>query len=948
VPACPDDSDLQLFVSGAASDSSLVSLGDHLATCAACRAAVAAVRTPQDSGAHPDHAAAEPGAGGALDRYVFVGVLGSGAGGLVYRAYDPKLQREIALKRVRSETTDVERLLAESRAMARLAHPNVVSVYDAEVVDDGVFIAMEYVPGQTLARWLAEDRRGWREISAVFQDAGAALAAAHDAGIVHRDFKPSNVLVGTDGRVRVTDFGLACAWDPELAASSSDHAGGTPLYMAPEQFAGAAADPRTDQYSFCVALYEALCGERPFAARDVRSLRSQKQAGPPAVLAPTQRVSARVRRAVLRGLSPSPADRWPSMRRLLGELRPRSRLTGPGLVAGAAALVVAAAVGHGWIVHRPASTLALCEDTQRSFDTTWSRDTLPALTARFGRVDDERARRDWPRIASTLSAYAADWQRFHDEVCGRDDMDRTRASERLLCLERRRNGFHAMLESLADPDRSALPRALDPGLHLPDVGTCSAEADRALSAPGPTDEATFQRLRNRLARAEAIQIAGETDAAIAAIREVVEASRELGHDPFVALGLLALGRAQRTHDVEAAERSLRDAFHVALRAGDGAVAAESAIAIAELAPWLREPGHPEDWLGHARALVERGGIPRSVEATLLRAEATRSNQLGDFDEAADRYERALAILEEIGGETAPELGDVYLGLAALPGERETASDATSLHRARAIYAASYGDDHWLVGVAELAIGAYLNRTGDADESREALARAGRIFDRWYDPAHPAFIEALALRATLHVLDGRRDEAATLTLRAVDIADRIYAADDPRLFAPLNNHVTVLLGRRDHRQALRYSERALAVARHLDRGYALAGHAKALHRNGQLSAAIEHYRQALQQAKQTSDRRLASLMAKELGRLLLVRRDFTGARDHYERELPAADSDEDGAALRFGLARAYWGEGSRSRAIAVAQQALGSLSAAPTGTGADLADEIRQWMTPRRQ
>ena len=284
-----------------------------------------------DAGAtRPAHAA-----GAKIGRYTIAGVLGSGGMGVVYRAFDPQLGRPVALKVVRpghnSEETR-ERLIREAQAMAKLAHPNVIAVHDAGSVDDEVFVAMELVDGDNLAAWL-DAPHAWRDVLAMFEQAARGLAAAHAAGLVHRDFKPLNVLVGKDGRVRVLDFGLArpiaAGADAATDAAHTDTAPlsltrtgailGTPLYMAPEQHAGGATDARTDQFAFCVALYHALYGAYPFGGGSLPELMVSVMEGKVTVPA-GKRVPAWLRRVVLRGLSVRPDARFASMEALLDEV----------------------------------------------------------------------------------------------------------------------------------------------------------------------------------------------------------------------------------------------------------------------------------------------------------------------------------------------------------------------------------------------------------------------------------------------------------------------------------------------------------------------------------------------------------------------------------------------------------------------------------------------------
>ncbi|HEU4615830.1 MAG TPA: serine/threonine-protein kinase, partial [Kofleriaceae bacterium] len=269
----------------------------------------------------------------ARDRYILVERLGEGATGVVWAARDGRLDRMVALKVLHDEylgAVDQEQLAAEARAMAKLSHPNVVAVYDAGEREGRAFVTMELVSGPPLSRWL-DTPRSWREIVDVFRAAGEGLAAAHEAGLVHRDVKPSNILVGDDGRARIADFGLAHAGAAPVPGDVRIDApvtrttafAGTPAYMPPERLRGAPADVRGDQFAFCVALYEALAGKRPFGGDTVEALLAAMDAGPPP---PLRHVPRWLDAAVARGLAPSRDERFASMRDLLAALRgPRRR-----------------------------------------------------------------------------------------------------------------------------------------------------------------------------------------------------------------------------------------------------------------------------------------------------------------------------------------------------------------------------------------------------------------------------------------------------------------------------------------------------------------------------------------------------------------------------------------------------------------------------------------------
>ncbi|HWU88623.1 MAG TPA: serine/threonine-protein kinase, partial [Kofleriaceae bacterium] len=278
-----------------------------------------------------------------MAHYSVVRTIGQGAMGVVYEAVDARLGREVALKLVLPDRLQAERgtprLLREARAMAKISHPNVVAVYDVGESDGVVFIAMEYVRGVTLRQWLANAPRSLPEILDVFVQAGAGLAAAHHADIVHRDFKPDNVLIGSDGRARVLDFGLAhprmnviyapatgrpAPAPPSTGIESTGSDGnmlvGTIAYMSPEQLQSKPLDGRSDQFAFCVALYEALFGQRPFSARSFNEFVDHVLRGELAPVESPPRLPSWLRAVLRRGLSIAVEPRFGSMTELVGVL----------------------------------------------------------------------------------------------------------------------------------------------------------------------------------------------------------------------------------------------------------------------------------------------------------------------------------------------------------------------------------------------------------------------------------------------------------------------------------------------------------------------------------------------------------------------------------------------------------------------------------------------------
>jgi hypothetical protein len=409
--ACLDDNTAVAFATGELTRPQVAEVEAHLATCRDCRTLVAALApapgepdsdlatpvrpalgkrgardlalasTDARRGSEPRRAL-EPAVavGDTIGRYVVLRRIGAGGMGVVFAAYDPQLDRRVALKLLRTgiglgEGEARARLVREAQAIAQLSHPHVVAVYDVGTAVGGdVYIAMEFVEGDTLTSWLRAWDRTWREVVAIFLDAGRGLAAAHAVGLLHRDFKPDNVLVGADGRVRVTDFGLArslmaAAEDgelqptPELAAlrvtlTATGAVMGTPRYMAPEQLAGKDVSAAADQFSFCVALYEAVYGVHPILGDTAaKMLEGGARMRPPPE---NRRVPTALLAILRRGLDPVPARRFPSMPALLAELTtairpPRRRYL---VLAGAAALVLGGAAAATVLAPRPRGSAA--------------------------------------------------------------------------------------------------------------------------------------------------------------------------------------------------------------------------------------------------------------------------------------------------------------------------------------------------------------------------------------------------------------------------------------------------------------------------------------------------------------------------------------------------------------------------------------------------------------
>ncbi|HYO69793.1 MAG TPA: serine/threonine-protein kinase, partial [Archangium sp.] len=456
--------------------------------------------------------------GTSVGRYLVLERLGSGGMGEVYAAFDPQLNRRVAIKLLLPGGEGLDagearmRLMREAQAMARLSHPNVLPVYDIGEHGDRVFIALELVEGHTLRQWLEEQPRGWREVVESLTLAGRGLAAAHAAGLVHRDFKPDNVLVGRDGRVLVFDFGLACeqGTGPPGAPAPVDLADilraelptssersslygpltlapretpvtrhglimGTPGYMAPEQYRQEAVTARADQFSFCATLYYALYREHAFAGSGAAALARATLEGH---LRPSPRdagVPGWVRRVVLKGLSRQPQERYVSMQALLDALHddPRTRSRRQAFVAVAGAFLVAVVAGAVGEWHQRQGQ---CQGVATRLEGVWDAPRQDAIRQAFLTTGAPYAADTWNGVKESLDAYASQWVKGQRGACEATKLSGEASEEvlaaRTTCLERRRSELKALTGVLAEADGRVVERAVEAVRGLSELSPC--------------------------------------------------------------------------------------------------------------------------------------------------------------------------------------------------------------------------------------------------------------------------------------------------------------------------------------------------------------------------------------------------------------------------------------------------------------------------------------------
>jgi predicted Ser/Thr protein kinase len=497
-----------------------------------------------------------PAAVARIGRFTVLDRLGEGGMGVVYAAYDAQLDRKVAVKLLRRDTVGNDagarkRLLREAQAMARVGHPNLITVHEAGEHHDSVYVAMEFVKGRSLDGWLAT-RPPWREVLAVFRAAGAGLAAAHAAGIVHRDFKPHNVMRGDDGSVKVLDFGLARAIDAAEEASDERAPGslldarmtrtgavmGTPAYMAPEQHCGGVADARSDQYCFSVALYEGLFGRLPFAGETLPELVQNVLAA--RVLPPADATVPRwVTRVVLRGMALEPDERFPSLDAMLVALARDPQRRRRQALAGVAAGALLLGGGFGLANLAGGTGPGSCTGAAEELAAVWSDERREAVRAGLTTAAPGLGARTWAAIAPRLDAYEA--HRSGRQSAQLLDL-------RMTCLDRRLARLDALAAAFAGADGAAVINAVVAVDGLGDVTHCGDAERLTATVPPPEDPARAARVREQqlaLERVAAEQLTGHYAAARSGAEEVSQIALELAYPPLIAEAALARGRAHQ-------------------------------------------------------------------------------------------------------------------------------------------------------------------------------------------------------------------------------------------------------------------------------------------------------------------------------------------------------------------------------------------------------------------
>ncbi len=710
--------------------------------------------------------------GSRIGRYLIERLIGRGGMGYVYAAKDTQLDRQVALKMLHSthDARGAELMVHEAKALARLDDIHVVQIYDAGEVDGHVFIAMQLVDGEDLATAIRR-RPSSAQLVAWFVDAGRGLAAAHSAGLVHRDFKPGNVLIDRSGRVAVSDFGLARDVADERGQPGLGTIMGTPAYMAPEQHSQQPATEASDQFAFCVALWEALCGQHPFIDGDRGAMSPfaiglRILDGIPIPAPRGARISRKQIDVLTRGLARDPAQRWPSMTVLLAELAPaqRRRRIWPYAVA-AAVVAGGASAAAVTLLRRDGPPACAAVEAERGA-AVWSQQTAALLRDQFVKTGRPYAEGAARTITSALDGYTTHWVALATDACTAEHTGAASPADlvarRRACLDGRLDALRGVVAAMTT---KVLPEVVDQADQveraLPDVGDCT-DATAEAPAGNATERA---QLEVDLGTARIHVIAGDQSGVSAVLDALVARADSLGEPSLQTRALRLRGEAR----LEAIEPARADLMH----------AAEIAIAHGLERDATRALG-----LAAQAAALDGAKDALAAITPVLRATAART------------HDRRLEVLAETDLALAKVHG--HDSAAALDACRQAMSDAQQL------------GDGLELRLAEKCMLAALTSQGAYTELVPLLARGIARVEKALGPDAPEIADYLDVETDIDVRQGKLAEARAAAEKSLAIRKRVYSATHFRLGRSYQRlgYVADAEGKSD--EARRDDEQALAV------------------------------------------------------------------------------------------------------------------------------------------
>ena len=734
-----------------------------------------------------------------IGRYQVLRAVGHGGIGEVYMAYDEPLDRKVAIKVLLEEKSadgdDRLRLRREAKALARLSHPNVVSVHEVGEHEGTLFIAMEFVRGQSLSAWLS-GRPRWPLVLEVFAKAGEGLAAAHRAGLVHRDFKPANVMRGEDGVVKVLDFGLVGTTnelepEPETEPGSDDGAllsasltvpgtvMGTPSYMSLEQHLQDPFDARSDQYSFCVSVWEGLTGARPFVARSIQGLVDAKEDGPPPWPSNAPPVPRKIIDALQRGMAPDPEDRWPTMEPLLEVLAWDPARRRFKMYAGVA---VASVVGlAGTTTYLASERETKCTGARDHLAGIWDDARRTEVEGAILGIETPYAKGVWARTEETLDAFADRWEAAHIDACEatavRGEQSNHILDVRMACLHHAAISLRTTVDTLAMADETMMSRAHVLTSRLPPLRPCADPQVllRWQEPPRPEDAPAVEAARIELSSSASLERVGRYERA----REAVDAAQRLlaGTEYGPVRTELALRRGlirERIGDYDGAEASLVEALSSAQRWSQRPEAGKAAIGLLHIVGYQQRKVEGLRYWPIAKGATD-GDPRRMLDARSSHALALSA--LGRYEEAEAEYRAALALEAEFLGEDETPFLGTHANFAMLLAKRGKLEEAENEMRAVVeIALQTLGPEHPRSANALTNLANLLARQGKYVEAEAVARRALELTVRAMGEQHPDVAIARGSLGVTFIGQGKSAEAEVVLREALSLATEVLGAE----------------------------------------------------------------------------------------------------------------------------------------------------------------------------
>ncbi len=911
-----------------------------------------------------------------IGRYAILEHIGSGGMAHVFAAYDTIMDRKVAFKVVRETrrgaTSDViyrQRLLREARAVAKLSHANVVSVYDAGVAGDHLFIAMEYVEGRTLADWVKSARPPWHRILNVYLQAARGLAAAHEMGLVHRDFKPSNAMIDRDGQARVLDFGLATLTNVRTGGGPNDDESesvhppnggsrrscfqgwrakltrsgallGTPAYMAPEQFHERPVTARSDQFSFCVALFEAMYGQRPYQGADLPELVSHLDAGRLRGPVPRKGGPRRIRRILLKGLSLAPSERYSSMAELAQTLSRASATHRVRRRIGGSLVAIAGFLALGmWLGQRE---LRVCTHAPAAVRGIWDQAAKDRVRRAFVASGRPYAADTFARVDEHLDEWVNKWQEHHARACAATRVWGSQSEDaldlRMACLDQKRGGLRSLVAAFAEkPDGELLDNAVEAVVGLGDLEACAdVQALQQQTPPfdDPRARRAVQAIRLRFEEVRQSNKIGRYGQAAALLDRLRPEVRELDYPPL--RGELAL-LAGLTHDhlghYAQAESELERALLWSMQWKQWDSALEAAQVLA-LVVGDRLERHAEGLAFARTALGLSRSFGKAQEASSLDRVGVMLARQGRHAEAEVELRRALATLDAVLGSAHPLVARSRNNLAAvLILQRRYDEAEVEFRRALASREEVYGTEHPAVAATRNNLAAVLHFQSKLAEAESEHRRALAAKLRAFGAAHPSVAKTRNNLGTALYQQGRLTEAESEHRRALATKRAVLGPYHPSVAVSRRNLGAVLRHQGRYEESETELRRAIAInndalgPQHPSSADTIQLLGQVLFSRGRYGAAETEVRRALallERAFDPAHPQLAPSLAL-LGQLLLATGRHEQAAQQFDRALTICRShaceDRAEATAAFGMAKLVWRQGRENRyAIALARQA----------------------------